>query len=46
MIRALVDDSKGRLHRISLIVKRHDLHDIRMADADGRSVGQRDDVLV
>lgn len=46
MIRALVDDSKGRLHRIALIVKRHDLHDIGVADADGRSVGQRDDVLV
>ena len=46
MIRALVDDSKGRLHRIAFIVKWHDLHDIGVADADGRSVGQRDDVLV
>lgn len=46
MIRALVDDSKGRLHRISLIVKWHDLHDIRVADADGCSVGQRNDMLV
>ena len=46
MIRALVDDSKGRLHRISLIVKWHDLHDIRVADADGCCVGQRNDMLV
>ena len=46
MIRALVDDSKGRLHRIALIVKWHDLHDIGVADADCCSVGQRDDVLV
>ena len=46
MIRALVDDSEGRLHRVALVVKWHDLHDIGMADADGCSVGQRDDVLV
>ena len=46
MIRTLIDDSKGRLHRIAFIVKWHDLHDIGVADADRRSVCQCDDVLV
>lgn len=46
MVSSLVNDAKGRLHRVAFVVQRDDLHDVGVSNADRRRVGQRDDVLM